>query len=103
MEFRKKYREENPTILATVSDVVDHIDHVVNLVGIDHVGLGSDYDGVGDSTPIDLEDVSKYPNLIAELQRREFSEEDIRKVCGENLMRVWSEVERIAAELSADV
>ena len=101
-EFRRKYRQENPPILVTVAEVADHIEHVANLVGIDHVGLGSDYDGVGETTPIGLEDVSKYPNLIAELQRRGFSAEDIRKVCGENLMRVWTEVERVAAEMAAE-
>ena len=78
--------------------MADHIDHVVELVGIDHVGLGSDFDGITE-TPVGLEDVSAYPNLIAELLRRGYSEEDVRKICGENLLRVWSEVERVAAEL----
>ena len=71
-------------------------DHVVNLVGIDHVGLGSDYDGVGDSLPTGLKDVSTYPNLIYELLQKGYSDEDIRKILGENALRVWSEVERIA-------
>jgi membrane dipeptidase len=93
-----QYYAEHPKAEATVSDVADHIDHVVELVGIDHVGLGSDFDGITE-TPVGLEDVSKYPNLIAELLRRGYSEDDIRKICGENLLRVWSEVERVAAEL----
>lgn len=80
-----------------LTDVADHIDHVVRLVGVDHVGLGSDFDGV-DSVPVGLEDVSRYPALIAELLRRGYSEADIAKICGENLLRVWSEVERVAAE-----
>jgi len=101
-EFRARldqYYAEHPKQEAGVGDVADHIDHVVELVGIDHVGLGSDFDGITE-TPVGLEDVSAYPNLIAELLRRGYSEEDIRKVCGENLLRVWSEVERVAAELN---
>ena len=100
-EFRERialFYEQNPKVTADVGDAADHIDHVVQLVGIDHVGLGSDFDGITD-TPIGLEDVSAYPNLIAELLRRGYSEEDVRKICGENLLRVWSEVERVAAEL----
>jgi len=94
-----QYYAEHPKAEATVSDVADHIDHVVELVGIDHVGLGSDFDGISE-TPVGLEDVSAYPNLIAELLRRGYSEDDIRKICGENLLRVWSEVERVSAELN---
>ena len=80
------------------SVIVDHIEHVIGLVGIDHVGIGSDFDGI-DSGPTGLEDVSTYPNLIEELLRRGLSEQDIRKICGENLLRVWADVERIADEL----
>jgi membrane dipeptidase len=79
-------RTANP--LGTVSDVADHIDHAVNLAGIDHVGLGSDYDGVF-SLPENLQDVSTYPNLIAELLRRDYSDSDIEKILGGNAMRVW--------------
>ena len=82
-----------------MSQVVDHIDHVKNLVGIDHVGFGSDFDGVGDTTPTGLRNVSFYPNLIAQLLDRGYNEEEIEKICSENLLRVWSEVERVAAEL----
>lgn len=92
------YYEQNPKVETSVSDVVDHIEHVIELVGIDHVGIGSDFDGIS-SAPTGLEDVSTYPNLIEELLRRGLSEQDIRKVCGENLLRVWSEVEIIAEEL----
>jgi membrane dipeptidase len=98
-EFRARldeYYAEYPKVVVDVTDVADHIDHVVELVGIDHVGFGSDYDGI-QSGPVGLEDVSKYPNLIAELLRRGYSEDDIRKICGENLLRVWSEVERVAS------
>ena len=85
-----------PYPFATLDEVLDHFDHVVALVGIDHVGIGSDYDGVGDSLPEGLKDVSSYPNLIEGLLRRGYSETDIRKVLGENLLRVWSEVEAFA-------
>jgi membrane dipeptidase len=93
-----RYYEQNPKVETSVSDVADHIEHVIKLVGIDHVGIGSDFDGIS-STPTGLEDVSTYPNLIEELLRRGHSEEDIRKLCGENLLRVWSAVERTAEEL----
>jgi membrane dipeptidase len=82
---------------ADLQDVVDHINHVVNLVGVDHVGLGSDYDGVGDSLPTGLKDVAAYPNLVAALLDEGYSETDVRKILGENALRVWAEVERIAA------
>lgn len=80
----------------TVQKVADHIDHVVALVGIDYVGLGSDFDGVGDSLPTGLKDVSMYPNLIAELLKRGYSEEDIEKICSGNIFRVWRAVEEYA-------
>ncbi len=70
-----------------------------NLVGIDYIGLGSDFDGVGDSLPKGLKDVSKYPNLIAELLRRDYSEEDIAKICDKNTFRVWEEVIATAKRL----
>lgn len=82
---------------ATVSDVADHIDHVVALTGsTDHVGFGSDYDGVGDSLPTGMKDVSTYPNLIYELLKRGYSDEDIAKMCYKNVFRVWQAVEDAA-------
>ncbi|TXS88926.1 membrane dipeptidase [Parahaliea maris] len=90
--FEAQYRGRQPFPFATVSDVADHIDHAVKVAGIEHVGLGSDYDGVGDSLPIGLKDVSTYPNLVAELLRRRYSDSDIEKLLGGNLMRVWREV-----------
>ncbi len=72
-----------------VREVADHIDHIRRLAGIDHVGLGSDFDGVGLATPPDLADVSMYPNLIAELFRRGYTEEEVKKVCYLNTLRVW--------------
>ncbi len=83
---------------AHVSDVAAHIDHIVRLVGVDSVGLGSDFDGVTE-VPVGLEDVSGYPNLIAELLKKGYSEQDIRKIAGENFLRVWAEVERAAVRL----
>ncbi|RMF58144.1 MAG: membrane dipeptidase [Calditrichaeota bacterium] len=94
--YYQQYRMEHRK--GTVADVADHIDHVVQLVGVDHVGLGSDFDGVL-ALPKGLEDVSKYPNLIAELLKRGYSEADIEKICGGNMLRVWAEVERVAKEL----
>lgn len=100
-EWEQRYREEHPYPYATLADVVAHIDHVVELVGIDHVGLGSDFDGVGDSLPEGLKDVSGYPHLIRALLERGYSEEDIAKICSGNALRVWEEVEKVAAELQA--
>lgn len=99
--FVEEYSAENPPVFADISDVVAHIDHVVQLVGVDHVGIGSDYDGVGDSLPTGLKDVSSYPNLIRELLVKGYSEEDVRKIFGGNLLRVWREVDRVAAEMQA--
>ena len=76
---------------ATVETLVDHVDHIVELVGPDHVGLGSDFDGIG-ATPKDLEDVSKMPNVTRELVKREYSDEDIYKILGGNHMRIFKEV-----------
>lgn len=92
----EQFRKDNPTLFADVKLVADHIDHVVNLAGIDYVGLGSDFDGVGDSLPTGLKDVSQYPNLLYELLLRGYSEADIAKVCYRNVWRVWKEVERVA-------
>lgn len=73
----------------TVSKVADHIDYLKKLVGIDHIGIGSDFDGVGAAVLPDMKDVSQYPVLIAELLRRGYSDADIRKICSENTLRVW--------------
>jgi len=85
--------EHGPYPYASLDDVLDHFDHVVNLVGIDHVGIGSDFDGVGDSLPTGLKDVAAYPNLIEGLLKRGYSEQDIQKILGGNLLRVWEDVE----------
>jgi membrane dipeptidase len=93
-DFYPKYVAEHGMFpYASIDDVIDHIDHVVALTGIDHVGIGSDYDGVGDTLPVGLKDVSTYPNLVEGLLNRGYSEEDIRKILGGNILRVWEEVE----------
>ncbi|MEL6925288.1 MAG: dipeptidase [Bacteroidota bacterium] len=91
------FKKDNPSLFADVETVANHIDHVVKLAGIDHVGIGSDYDGVGDSLPTGLKDVSQYPNLIYLLLKRGYTEEMIEKLCYKNVWRVWREVERVAA------
>jgi membrane dipeptidase len=96
--FAVDYRARHPYPYADLDDVLDHIDRAVRLAGIDHVGLGSDYDGVGDSLPIGLKDVSTYPNLVAGLMERGYDEAAIAKILGGNLMRVWQQAEIYAAE-----
>jgi membrane dipeptidase len=96
--FVDAYLVQHPLPRAHVEDVADHIDHVVKLVGIEHVGLGSDFDGVGPTTPIGLEDVSKYPNLFRVLLERGYREADLEKLASGNLFRVWNQVEGYAAD-----
>lgn len=90
-------RERKNNLVGSVDDVVKHINHVVNLVGVDHVGIGSDFDGVF-AVPDGLKDVADYPNLVQKLIDAGYSDDDIKKILGENLLRVWSEVEAYAAE-----
>jgi membrane dipeptidase len=97
--YIEEYMKANPAY-STVKKVADHIDHVVQLVGVDYVGFGSDFDGVGDTLPTGLKNAADYPNLIAELLRRGYSEEDIAKICYKNVFRVWQEVQNVAEELS---
>jgi len=95
--YMQEYREKHLQF-PTVEDVANHIDRVVQLIGIDHVGFGSDFDGVGPTLPQGLEDVSCYPNLIRVLLERGYSEADIEKICYKNLFRVWEAVEAVAAQ-----
>ncbi len=90
------FQKEHPRLYADVETVADHIDHVRRVAGIDHIGFGSDYDGVGDSLPTGLKDVSQYPNLIYVLLKRGYSKQDIAKICYKNLWRVWKATERAA-------
>ena len=86
---------------ATLSDIADHIEHVRRVAGVDHVGIGGDFDGIA-TVPLGLEDVSKYPALFAELARRGWSEGDLRKVAGENVLRVWRRAEEVAERLQRE-
>lgn len=95
--FMETWTAANPYPFATFDETLDHFDHVVKLVGIDHVGIGSDYDGVGNTLPIGLKDASSFPSLVKGLLDRGYSEEDIKKVLGGNLIRVWRAVEAYAA------
>lgn len=83
---------------ATMAQVIRHIKHIGELIGYDHVGLGTDYDGI-ESTPEGLEDVSKFPDLIAQLLREGISDEDVAKIVGRNILRVWDEADKVAAKL----
>ena len=95
-EQKKLYRAQLLTLpRPTLADVADHIDHIRNLIGIDHIGLGGDYDGMPPG-PIGLEDVSTYPALLTELLRRGYSDADIAKIAGGNILRVMQAVEIVA-------
>jgi membrane dipeptidase len=89
-----------PAPRATLSQVADHIDHAKQIAGIDHIGLGSDFDGIT-SVVQGLEDVSTYPKLIAELLRRGYTDDDIKKITGRNILRVLRQAESVAAKLQA--
>jgi membrane dipeptidase len=88
----------NPAPRATAADAADHIDHIRKVAGIDHIGLGGDFDGIT-SVPEGLEDVSKYPTLTAELLRRGYREDDVKKILGLNILRVMRQVEKVSATL----
>jgi membrane dipeptidase len=81
-----------------IQNVAEHIDHVRKVAGVNHVGIGSDFDGITE-TPEGLEDVSTFPALFAELARRGWTEVDLRKLAGENVLRVLAQAERVAAQL----
>lgn len=91
-EYFNKFVATNKIDFGSAELLADHIDHVVNLVGIDHVGLGSDFDGIS-SLPDGIKDVSSYPNIIYELLKKGYSEKDLEKICSGNILRVWREVE----------
>lgn len=96
LAFLDSYADDHPYPFADLTDVLDHIDRVVAIAGVDAVGIGSDYDGVGDTLPTGLKDVATYPNLILGLMERGYSEADIRKILGGNTLRVWRAVEAFA-------
>lgn len=90
----------HPAPKVTLEQVADHIDHIARVAGKDHVGIGSDFDGVGEALPVGLGDVSTYPALLAELMRRGWSDRDIAKVAGENILRVMTRAEQVTRELA---
>jgi membrane dipeptidase len=97
----KKWEAEHPAPRATLSQVADHIDHIRKVAGIDHVGLGGDFDGI-ESVVQGLEDTSKYPDLIAELLKRGYSDADVKKILGQNVLRVMREAEKVSKRLQAE-
>jgi membrane dipeptidase len=97
----REYRDAHPLPRATIQDVADHIEHVRQVAGVDHIGIGSDFDGI-DQGPAGLEDVSMFPALFAELIRRGWSDADLRKLAGENLLRVLRQAEATARRLQAE-
>ncbi len=94
-------RERMPQPRASLADVADHIEHVRRVAGIDHAGIGSDFDGIS-AVPVGLEDVSTFPALFAELSRRGWTEEELRKLAGENVLRAWRQAEVVAARLQRE-
>lgn len=94
----QQWMQANPQPFASISDVADHIDHVRKIAGIDHIGIGSDFDGI-DRGPTGLEDVSKFPYLFAELLRRGYSEADLKKIAGQNVLRAMRAMEATAQRL----
>jgi membrane dipeptidase len=92
------WESEHPRPVTTLSQVADHIEHIAQVAGIDHVGLGSDFDGIPDG-PVGLEGVDRFPALLAELMRRGWSDADIAKLAGENLLRVMTGAEQVGAHL----
>jgi membrane dipeptidase len=95
------WRKAHPQPPVTIEQVANHIDHIRQVAGIDHIGIGSDFDGIT-TTPVGLEDVSKFPALTAELLRRGYSDADVKKIMGLNLLRAWHEVERVSAKLQKE-
>jgi membrane dipeptidase len=101
-EALDRWTENHPAPIATLEQVADHIDHLVQVAGVEHVGFGSDYDGI-DVTPKGLEDVSKFPAIVAELLRRGYSDENVKKLLGQNFLRVMREAEVVSARLREEM
>ena len=97
----EQFERNHPWATTTIDMVVNHIDNVKNIAGIDHVAFGSDYDGVDNRLPVGLEDVSKFPDLIYALLKRGYTEEDIEKICYKNVWRVWNKTAEVAKQLQA--
>ena len=101
-EESDKLEAANPLPPLPISKLIDHIDHIVKVAGIDHVGLGADFDGANDM-PEGAQDVSMLPNITYELLKRGYSEQDIRKILGENFLRVFAEAERVSRSMSKSI
>jgi membrane dipeptidase len=97
----QEWTSAHPAPRATLSEAADHIDHIRKVAGIDHIGLGSDFDGIT-MVPAGLEDVSKYPALVAELLRRGYQDDDVKKILGENILRVMRDVEKVSKRLQSE-
>jgi len=96
----KKWEAEHPAPRATIAEVADHIDHIRGVAGIEHIGVGADYYDAGRKSMAEgLDDVTRYPYLFAELLRRKYSDDDVRKIAGQNHLRAMRQMERVAAEL----
>lgn len=95
--FDKAWKDAHPAPTVGIDAVLDQIDHAVKVAGVDHVGIGSDFDGVS-ALPLGLQSVADYPNLVAGLQARGYAEGDIRKILGGNLLRVWGVIEALSAD-----
>ncbi|MCA1817892.1 MAG: membrane dipeptidase, partial [Acidobacteria bacterium] len=92
----QKLNDANPLPAVPLSVLIDHFEHVVKVAGIDHVGIGSDFDGTSNELPADMDEISKLPNITYELLKRGYSEQDVRKILGENFLRAFAEAERVA-------
>jgi len=94
----ERWESEHPKPITTLAQVADHIEHIRKVAGVDHIGLGSDFDGIPDG-PRELDAVDKYPGLLVELMRRGWSDADVAKIAGDNVLRVLADAERVSAKL----
>lgn len=97
----EEWKKINPAPTVTISDLADHFDHIKNLIGVDHIGIGSDFDGFS-NTIENLDDCSKFPNLFAELARRGWTESELKKIVGENFLRVFRDAESVSHRLRVE-
>jgi membrane dipeptidase len=95
----KQWQLDNPKPQATLAQVADHIEQIAKVAGVDHVGIGSDFDGLSNQLPAGLQDVAAYPALLAEMMRRGWSDADVAKLAGGNVLRVMAAAETVAASM----
>jgi membrane dipeptidase len=96
-----EWTKAHPAPKVSIAQVADHIDHIRSIAGIEHIGIGSDFDGF-EMTPVGLEGVEGYPALFAELIRRGYGDDEIRAIAGRNLLRVWRKAEAVAVKLQQE-